>query len=321
MSELVSILIPVFNRVGLIDSVVQSALAQTHRDIEIVVVDNASTDGTWERLQELVGSDARIRIHRNATNIGPLRNWHACIERARGRISKILWSDDLIAPTFVERCLPFLQDPETGFAYTATVIFRGDEPAPGDPVFYRVDGDKDTVFPSTRFIDGILEERDFPFSPGCALFRTEDLRKNLLIDVPNRHGSDFSMHAIGNDMLTYLLTARAYPRVAMLGEPLSYFRDHDGSISTSSGPRRLLFHYDMAKAYFVSRFLKDDPLRDVLNARLRLHLLRYGPAPYDMTKVADFYPVDGLGQVRLVPLLSAALALVTRRLARVGRPG
>ncbi len=319
MSELVSILIPVFNRVGLIESVVHSALAQTHRDIEVVIVDNASTDGTWERLQSIAASDARVRIHRNPTNIGPLRNWHACIERARGRVSKILWSDDLIAPTFIERCLPFLQDPGIGFVYTATVIFRGSGPSPADPVFYRVDGD--TVFPARRFIEGILEERDFPFSPGCALLRTEDLRRNLLIDVPNRHGSDFSMHAIGNDMLTYLLTARTYPRVAMLGEPLSYFRDHEGSISTSSGPQRLLFHYDMAKAFFVSQFLKDDPLRHVLNARLRLHLLRYGPAPYGITDVDGFYPVDGLGTVRIGALLGAVLALVRRRLVRVARGG
>ena len=321
MPELVSVLIPVFNREGLIDAVVRSALAQTHRDIEIVIVDNASTDGTWERLQGLAGTDARIRIHRNASNIGPVRNWHACLEHARGRISKILWSDDLIAPNFIERCLPFLQDEDVGFVYTPAVIFKGERPLANDHVCYRFDPSKDTVLPTRRFIEAILKEEDFPFSPGCALFRTDDLRKNLWIDIPNRHGSDFSMHAIGNDMLTYLLTAQASRRFAVLAEPLAYFRDHQGSISTASGPGRLLYHYDMAKAFFVSRFLRDDPLRLALNARIRLHLMRYGPAPYGMKRVADFYPVDGLGAIGPAAFVGAVLALAGRLLSRIARRG
>ena len=54
-----SILIPVFNREKLVQRAIQSALAQTLSDIEVIVVDNASTDSTWEVVQGLAGTDGR----------------------------------------------------------------------------------------------------------------------------------------------------------------------------------------------------------------------------------------------------------------------
>ncbi len=63
-----SILIPVFNREELVQRAIQSALAQTLSDIEVIVVDNASTDSTWEVVQGLAGTDRRIHAYRNETN-------------------------------------------------------------------------------------------------------------------------------------------------------------------------------------------------------------------------------------------------------------
>ena len=87
---LASILIPVYNRAGLIEATIRSALAQSYDPIEVVVVDNASTDATWEVLQRLALEDPRLRIFRNETNLGPVRNWRACAEHARGHYAKIL---------------------------------------------------------------------------------------------------------------------------------------------------------------------------------------------------------------------------------------
>lgn len=71
MNNLVSILIPVYNRENLIEETVQSALNQTYKNIEIIVVDNQSTDNTWEILQKLASQDERIKIFQNNTNIRP----------------------------------------------------------------------------------------------------------------------------------------------------------------------------------------------------------------------------------------------------------
>ena len=81
-SPKVSILIPVFNRKSYISDCIQSALDQTISSIEIIIVDNASNDGTWEICQEYANRDQRIRIFRNDTNIGPVRNWKKCLDPA-----------------------------------------------------------------------------------------------------------------------------------------------------------------------------------------------------------------------------------------------
>jgi len=80
----VSILIPVFNRKDYIAECIQSALDQTFTDFEVVVVDNASEDGTWEICQQFAANDQRVRIFQNDTNIGPVRNWR----RRKGSLEK-----------------------------------------------------------------------------------------------------------------------------------------------------------------------------------------------------------------------------------------
>ena len=66
----VSILIPVYNREDLIGQTLNSAIDQTYHNIEIIVVDNASTDNTWKVIQRYEKQDGRIKAFRNNTNIG-----------------------------------------------------------------------------------------------------------------------------------------------------------------------------------------------------------------------------------------------------------
>lgn len=317
--DLVSILIPAFNRADVIEQTVRSALAQSGSgaDVEVVAVDNASTDATWSVLQRLASEDARVRVFRNDSNIGPVRNWLACLCRAHGRYAKILWSDDLIAPEFVARCLPFLRDPRVGFVYTAAILFGGDRPRAGDPVRFQLEGARDVTMPSRRFIEGVFSDGPFPFSPGCALFRTDDLVRHLRLDIPNRQGSDFSQHAIGNDLLAFLLTAHAYPQVVLVGEPLSFFREHAGSISVAAGRGRLIHHYDLVKAWFAATVLKDARLERLLSAQIWVHLRRLGPGPYGMATVRDFYPDGDHGRVGLVALAAVVWRAGARRVRNV----
>jgi len=104
---LVSILIPTYNRERLIGETIRSALVQTYPHIEVVVVDNASTDSSWEVISELARKDSRIHPFRNETNVGPMRNWKRAFDEAKGKNGKVLWSDDLIAPDFHEKTCHF----------------------------------------------------------------------------------------------------------------------------------------------------------------------------------------------------------------------
>ncbi len=282
--SLVSVLVPVYNRKDIIVETLNSALSQTHENIEVVVVDNCSVDGTWELISALAKTDDRLKVFRNSTNLGPVRNWLRCLQEAKGVYGKILWSDDLIAPNFLEATLPFLENDSVGFVFTATRVFSSD---PSQGKLHHSIG-VSGVYSAESFIEGDMKGAGYPVSPGCALFRLQDLRDNLLLQIENSVGSDFSMHAIGNDLLLFLLVSNKYPKFAYVSDVLSFFRAHEGSISIASKNCKLPLHYNLARAYFVESFRRD--LIYKLNASLYLHLLRYPDSKeYGVRGISDFY--------------------------------
>src|SRR5512140_2438735 len=106
----VSILVPVHNRPALLEECARSALAQDFRDFEIVVCDNHSTDGTWDVCERLARENPEIvRIFRNPADLGPVRNWKRCLDEARGRFGKFVYSDDLVHPGFLSETLPWIE--------------------------------------------------------------------------------------------------------------------------------------------------------------------------------------------------------------------
>jgi len=76
-----------------------------NRDIEILIIDDGSTDGTIEIAEKFANKDKRVNIFRNRQNIGLVENWNRCIQTARGRWVKFLFQDDLLQPNCVENML------------------------------------------------------------------------------------------------------------------------------------------------------------------------------------------------------------------------
>ena len=97
------------------------------------------------------------------------------------------------------------------------------------------------------------------------------------------------MHAIGNDLLMFLLTANQYPEYAFVNEPLSYFRSHGDSITIASNKGKLYLYYALAAAYFVENYRLD--LITKLNANIWLLLKKYKQESnkYNMHSILDFY--------------------------------
>ena len=96
----VSVCIPVFNSARFLRETLASVFAQSFQDFEIVVVDNASTDETPAILDAV--KDPRVRVVRNAVNIGPVGNFNRALELARGTYVKLLCADDLLCPDCLE---------------------------------------------------------------------------------------------------------------------------------------------------------------------------------------------------------------------------
>jgi len=265
---MVSILIPTYNSEKYIEETIESALSQTYKDFEIIIVDNASTDKTYQIIQNFAKKYSNIKIFKNEENLGPIKNWMRCIEEASGKYGKILWSDDLIKDTFLEKSVGVLEkNQDIGFIFSSAIIF-GD--ISKEKTFYTITN-KSGIYDTKSFIEGILYDKDYPNSPACGLFRLEDLKKNLLLRIPNNFNSDASVHAIGNDLLIYLLAAKDYEKFAYINESLSMFRAHSDSITISTKKTKMVLNYDIAKAYFVENFIDDKNTIKRFNAILWIH--------------------------------------------------
>lgn len=116
--KLVSVVIPAFNRVTHIESAVRSALRQSDQPLEVIVVDDGSTDGTAELVDNLAGTDSRVRCIRQTKNGGPAAARNAGVAAAKGDLIAFLDSDDWWEPGFLEGALEFLFDhPEIGVVF------------------------------------------------------------------------------------------------------------------------------------------------------------------------------------------------------------
>jgi glycosyltransferase involved in cell wall biosynthesis len=94
MKPVVSVCIPVYNGAAFIAMAIESVLAQTFKDFELLVLDNASTDETPHIIERF--NDPRLRIIRHASNIGAIANFNTALREARGEWVKILCADDLL---------------------------------------------------------------------------------------------------------------------------------------------------------------------------------------------------------------------------------
>ena len=125
-SPRVSIVIPTYNRAAFFAEALQSAVAQTYPNIEVVVADDASTDATPEVCREYAG-DPRVKVHRHETNLGPNGNWQYGLQAATGTYVGILADDDVQDPTFVEQLMePVQHDPSLGVVFSDHWIIDGE---------------------------------------------------------------------------------------------------------------------------------------------------------------------------------------------------
>jgi glycosyltransferase involved in cell wall biosynthesis len=108
-TPLVGIGLPVFNGERFLEKAIQSILAQTYRNFELVICDNASTDGTERICRAAAESDSRVRYYRNPENIGAYPNFNRCFELSRGKYFKWAAHDDMLAPEYLEACVAAME--------------------------------------------------------------------------------------------------------------------------------------------------------------------------------------------------------------------
>jgi glycosyltransferase involved in cell wall biosynthesis len=110
-NPLVSVIIPAHNRAQLVQKAIESVLMQSYKNLEIIVVDDASDDATPQVLANFSASDPRVKVLTNEKNLGLVRNLNKGISVSRGKYIARLDDDDLwIDPGKIENQVQFLED-------------------------------------------------------------------------------------------------------------------------------------------------------------------------------------------------------------------
>ena len=125
---LVSIGMPVYNGERFLENALNSILAQTFKDFELIISDNGSTDLTEEICRIYAQADPRIRYFRQEQNLGAGWNFDRVAELARGKYFKWACHDDLCALEFTQQCVDILeQNSSNVLAYPKTLIIDENE--------------------------------------------------------------------------------------------------------------------------------------------------------------------------------------------------
>jgi glycosyltransferase involved in cell wall biosynthesis len=106
---LVSIGLPIYNGARFVREAVDSILAQTFTDFELIVSDNASTDATQAICEGYAAGDPRVRYYRNERNMGASYNYNRVTELSRGKYIRHAAHDDVLAPENLERCVAVME--------------------------------------------------------------------------------------------------------------------------------------------------------------------------------------------------------------------
>lgn len=168
----VSVCIPAYRGARHIGEAIESVLAQTFADFELLVLDDASPDDTAQVV--LRYGDPRIRLVRNERNAGVQANWNRCLELARGRYFKLLPQDDVLAPECLGRQVKVLQadgEERIALVFCARRIVDGRS---RELMTRRYRGRGEGVIPARTVLRNCIQRgTNLIGEPGAVLFRTE----------------------------------------------------------------------------------------------------------------------------------------------------
>jgi glycosyltransferase involved in cell wall biosynthesis len=146
-----TVAIPAYNRKDMIAGTLKSVLSQQLSDLEVLVVDDCSTDGCWEVLKTF--HDSRLRLVRNEVNVGLFGNFNRCLELARGSYVRILCNDDQLTEGCLAReCALMDANPSVAILSSASTLINGERRRIG------VSGNcfKEGIYPGRLAIAGAL---------------------------------------------------------------------------------------------------------------------------------------------------------------------
>jgi glycosyltransferase involved in cell wall biosynthesis len=288
-----SIGLPVYNGQNYVAEALDDLLKQSYQDFELIISDNASTDGTAEICRDYAARDPRIRYVRQPKNIGAAPNHNFVVREAKGEFFKWAAHDDLFGPDLLARCVQALDehpDAVLSHAYMAIVDETGETIEEYDYSLAT-----DSPYPAERFRSLLLTEGGDDF---YGVVRT---------DVMRRIAPHDSYHNAGRKLVAEI---SLYGKFHQVPEVMFFRRDHPGrgdrlgsvqAVCANLDPRRkgqprarLLADYLTGYVTAIARA----PLSAADRRQCYRYLLRW------LTNRTVSQPVQRIGSV--VPLPSGA---------------
>jgi len=209
----VSVVVPSYNNAEFITATMDSILAQTYPDFELVVADHSSTDGTWDLLQPYA-RDPRVRLMVTDAGGGAERNWNRVTEEARGELLKLVCGDDLLYPEILATQVGAFDRSNRSAVLVASS--RDIVDAAGRKVVRNLGlgGLQGRVDGRTALRRSVLSGTNILGEPCCVL-----LRRDVMTQIGGWHGR-----------LGYMIDQATYSRVLLHGDlettpgPLAAFR-------------------------------------------------------------------------------------------------
>jgi teichuronic acid biosynthesis glycosyltransferase TuaG len=213
--SLCSVIVPAYNVEEFVGAAVASALVQTYRDTEVIVVNDGSTDATADALAPV---RARI-LYMDQPNLGAYVARNRAIEASRGSYLAFLDADDLWLPGRLERMIAFLDHhPEYGLATSDSYLLYGDHRS------------HDTFYGNLprrrrfRHLDQAYWIVQYNFMHAMTVVRRSILDRHGLFDERLRSGEDWEM---------WIRLLNSGERAGFVGEPLGFYRLRAGSLTAA----------------------------------------------------------------------------------------
>lgn len=225
MNNLVSVCIPVYNSERTIKTTIESILNQTYKELEIIIVDNCSSDNTWQIINSFF--DTRIKKYRNETNIGMVRNWNKCLEYTTGKYIHFLCGDDILTPNCIERkvCLADTDESITLVFSASQVINESDE-----IVLERRQFKESCVVDGRKLASKSFRTKNLYGEPSNVLFRKCILDKNFSFSINMLYAIDWEMW----------LRLSVIGSVGYINEPLMKYRISKSNATSNFSVKKII---------------------------------------------------------------------------------
>jgi glycosyltransferase involved in cell wall biosynthesis len=221
----ISVCIPVYNGSNYIAESIESVLAQTYKDFELIVVDNCSTDNTKEIVSNF--HDPRLNYIRNKKNFGIVVNHNRCLELAKGEYVCIWHHDDVMLPDNLKFKVNLLDEqPEVGFVHSNLIIIddKGEVVAP--EIWYegsRHDYIEDGLTAFKKYLSYL------PY--GASLFIGSVLARRSCYEKVGQFSVELP-YCLDSEMWLRMML---FYKIACIGTPLVKYRVHQTTASSKKG--------------------------------------------------------------------------------------